>query len=74
MIIYSVYLLKSVSHEVHHFWSVLGIDPQVLHLIYLANLRMLLLTLTRKIRNYIYSVTSTAICCLKQLLLIILPI
>ena len=37
--------------------SVLGIDPQVLHLIYLANLRILLLKLTRKIRNYIYSVT-----------------
>ena len=41
--------MKSVSHEVHHFWSVLGIDPQVLHPIYLANLRMLLQKLTRKI-------------------------
>ena len=46
---------------------------QVLHPIYLANLRMLLVKLTRKIRNYIYSVISTAICCLKQLQLI-LPI
>ena len=46
----------------------LGIDPQVLHLIYLVNLRMLLLKLTQKIRNYIYSLISTAICCLKQLI------
>ena len=48
-------------------------DPQVLHPINLANLRMLLQKLTRKIRNYIYLVISTAICCLKQLQLI-LPI
>ena len=59
------------KHEVQHFWSVLGIDPQVLHLIYLANLRLLLLKLTTKIRNYIYLVISTAICYLKQLQLIL---
>ena len=38
---WSVYLSKSVNHGVHHFWSVLGTDPQVLHQIYLANLKKL---------------------------------
>ena len=47
--------------------------PKFLHPIYLANFRMLLQKLTRKIRNYIYLVISTAIFCPKQLQLI-LPI
>ena len=43
MISWSVYLSKLVSHRVHHLWSVLGIDPQVCHQIYIANLRKLYL-------------------------------
>ena len=59
---------KSVSRRVHYSWSALGSDPQALHPTFVVSSKKTLPKLTPKIRNYIYLVRSTAICCLKQML------